>query len=669
MPLFRRLLWLLCCVFASAPLFAQASFTTVVVFGDSLSDTGNIAHVTQSQFLVRFPADNTLLGFDYTDGRFTDGSDTQPAAVSYFGVWAEQLAASFASKPAVKDALDGGTNFAYGGATTQDGTATLSETFDGIPVSITIHNMGQQVTDYLSGSPAPVPNAHTLYILWGGANDLYADDSAAGVTAAVQREVALVQRLVTAGGTYFMVPNLPPLGGVPDYASGSSAAALNAAAASFAAQLAQALGALKISAAAQGQTVTIYQPDIFTLFGTVAANPRALGFGNITMAAQNVSDDPDTYLIWDGLHPTTVGHHYVAAAAANLLTPLVASSTALTTPAAVLAGQSIVLSAAVTSTASKTTPTGGVTFFQGTSAIGSAPLSASGTASLSFPGAAVSGSPYSFTAVYDGDTTYSQSQASAASVTVLAAAVGTSTSVMSSNLNANSGAAVTFTATVTPSVTSYGPATGTVTFLDGTITLGMGTLSNGMASYTTSVLAGGPHSITASYAASGVFAGSTSPAINQVVALPAFTASASPNPLTVTSGTAGATTITATGTGGYAGTLTLACGTLPAHLACTFSSGTLTAQQHLRHGHVYVDHRHQRLRRAGASAASGSAAKTAGVCRHRLLPGAWRAAADRHGPAQGQPRFGAGAPAACLLHGSAGYDRLRKLQQRGPRHV
>ncbi len=79
---------------------AQANFSTVVVFGDSLSDTGNIAHLTQSATagLLRYPSDNPALGFDYTDGRFTDGKETQPAAQAYIGVWIEQLAAAFGSQ-------------------------------------------------------------------------------------------------------------------------------------------------------------------------------------------------------------------------------------------------------------------------------------------------------------------------------------------------------------------------------------------------------------------------------------------------------------------------------------------------------------------------------------------------------------------------------------------
>ncbi len=82
------------------------------------------------------------------------------------------------------------------------------------------------------------------------------------------------------------------------------------------------------------------------------------------------------------------------------------------------------------------------------------------------------------------------------------------------------GTSVTFTATVTPA--SDGPASGTVTFKDGAVTIGTGTLNGanpGVATYATSTLSvsGSPHSITAEYNGDSAFFGSTSGAVSQTM--------------------------------------------------------------------------------------------------------------------------------------------------------
>ncbi len=73
---------------------------------------------------------------------------------------------------------------------------------------------------------------------------------------------------------------------------------------------------------------------------------------------------------------------------------------------------------------------------------------------------------------------------------------------------------VTFTATL---ASTAGSPAGTVTFLDGSTQLGIGTLSAGIATYTTSSLAAGTHSITASYAGDTNFAPVTSSALTQTI--------------------------------------------------------------------------------------------------------------------------------------------------------
>ncbi len=91
----------------------------------------------------------------------------------------------------------------------------------------------------------------------------------------------------------------------------------------------------------------------------------------------------------------------------------------------------------------------------------------------------------------------------------------TSTSLSSSLNPSIFGQSVTFTATVKPSTT--GTPTGTVTFKDGTTTLGTGALSGGVAKFTISTLTVGTHSVTAVYGGDATFLGSTSAVLSQVV--------------------------------------------------------------------------------------------------------------------------------------------------------
>lgn len=170
-------------------------------------------------------------------------------------------------------------------------------------------------------------------------------------------------------------------------------------------------------------------------------------------------------------------------------------------------GQSVTFTATVTSSGG--TPTGTVTFKSGATTLGTATLK---SGSASFTTATLTAGSSSITAVYGGTADFAGSTSHALTQTVNQAA--TSAFVISSLNPSTSGQAVTFTATV---ISSNGTPTGTVTFKDGSTTLGTGTLSNGEAKFTTSSLSVGTHSITAVYAGSTDFSGSTSPVLSQVV--------------------------------------------------------------------------------------------------------------------------------------------------------
>jgi sugar lactone lactonase YvrE len=146
----------------------------------------------------------------------------------------------------------------------------------------------------------------------------------------------------------------------------------------------------------------------------------------------------------------------------------------------------------------------------------------------------------------------------------------------SSTANSNLNAALTFTATVTSTVT--GMPSGSVEFLDGSTVLGSTTLDNsGVATYTTSSLTAGLHSITAIYSGDTNFSGSTSSALAQIVTAPAFSLSSSTTNLSLKAGQTGKATISMIPVGGYQGTAQFTCSGLPANSRCAFSPSLLTA--------------------------------------------------------------------------------------------
>ena len=59
--------------------------------------------------------------------------------------------------------------------------------------------------------------------------------------------------------------------------------------------------------------------DVFSLFNKIEASPSTYSLSNVTMSSQGMAVDPDTYLFWDTLHPTTHGHNILAITAAGIL--------------------------------------------------------------------------------------------------------------------------------------------------------------------------------------------------------------------------------------------------------------------------------------------------------------------------------------------------------------
>lgn len=128
------------------------------------------------------------------------------------------------------------------------------------------------------------------------------------------------------------------------------------------------------------------------------------------------------------------------------------------------------------------------------------------------------------------------------------------------------GQSVTLTATVAPASGS-GTPTGIVTFYDSATKLGTGTLSSGTATYSTSSLAAGTHSITASYGSDSTYAVSTSAAVSVVVSTATLIG-------TTTKLTASASSISTGGSVTLSAVVTPASGTATPSGAVTFLNGS-----------------------------------------------------------------------------------------------
>ncbi|HEY5382344.1 MAG TPA: Ig-like domain repeat protein [Acidobacteriaceae bacterium] len=193
------------------------------------------------------------------------------------------------------------------------------------------------------------------------------------------------------------------------------------------------------------------------------------------------------------------------AVALTVTAPIAATTTALTlSPTSnVTTATPVTLTATVSSSAG--TPTGTVTFLDGTKNLGTANL-ASGIATLTI--STPTAGSHSFTASYTGTSSFATSVSSAVTLTVIAAT--TTTLAVAPNTGVTDTTPLTLTATIT---SSAGTPTGRVTFLDGTNNLGTANLASGAATLNLFTLAAGSHSLSAKYAGNSSYAASNSSAL------------------------------------------------------------------------------------------------------------------------------------------------------------
>jgi len=246
-----------------------------------------------------------------------------------------------------------------------------------------------------------------------------------------------------------------------------------------------------------------------------------------------------------------------------------ATTTALTaSPNPQTTGNPVALTATVTATLGGTAMSSGTVNFYlngGTTPIGGPiPVNSSGVATFSTSSLPV-GNPDNLTATYVPSTNYTNSlgvpnsnhTTSSETTTETITGAATTTKLAASPTSAAYGASVTLTATVT---SGAGTPSGTVNFYNGTTLIGSGTLSgSGVATLSTTTLPVGSDSLTASYAAQGNYAASTSSAVTETIisAAPTTTSlTASPTRASYGASVTLTAQVLANGTGATSGTVT-----------------------------------------------------------------------------------------------------------------
>ncbi|NES79662.1 MULTISPECIES: SGNH/GDSL hydrolase family protein [Okeania] len=267
----------------------RSLFSDIYVFGDSLSDTGN-AFVATGGLLPPSPP--------YFQGRTSNGP-----------LWIETLA------PQLELTSNSSLNFAVNGATTGFVNNTNNLLPEGTPPLLI--GLQTQIDNFIAETPETDPDA--LYVVWAGAND-YLGGSTQGVQSSVGNLSVAVNKLASIGARNFLLPNLPDLGLTPFGQSlpPEQQQGLSLLSEGHNSGLAAASQILE-----QDPNINIISPDFKTIVDNIIANPTDFGFTNVTdnfLASGAIN--PDDFLFFDNIHPTTNGHNFLADTAIKSITEI-----------------------------------------------------------------------------------------------------------------------------------------------------------------------------------------------------------------------------------------------------------------------------------------------------------------------------------------------------------
>lgn len=287
-------------------------FNRAIIFGDSLSDNGHFSGWSSG-------AIEKYIHTRLTNGHFSNGSvwneylfPDQKRGIGHYSVFPLWMKTDdFGNNT---DNRDINVNYAVGGATYLP---------DGRIKSIIIPILTKQIDSFVQGNKGKqnTISPNTIVSLWAGGNDAlnvitYGGSIADKANSVKGRLSNNLDRLYEAGARHFLVPDMPDFTKVPRFLSTHSSAPQETTEA-FNKAIGQSIGEFKN----KHPDAIVYAPNVAGMLGTVIRNPDVFGYKNVTDAcirsaecnkAPTGSDQQNSYLFWDDIHPTTRTHSYVA---------------------------------------------------------------------------------------------------------------------------------------------------------------------------------------------------------------------------------------------------------------------------------------------------------------------------------------------------------------------
>ena len=287
---------------------AQTGYDDIFIFGDSVSDSGNIYLMTGQTTKAPYPLVPTypyaMGGHHYSNGN----------------TWAEHFAQG------LKDSTGGHAsranpgkngNYAHGGARGRNNTLH--------PSPDSLEQAEMFVADY-NGAPS-----NALYVIQFGGNDVRDALTAAGsdptlatsfgiVINAAAEVGGTIQKLYDEGARNFLIANSPNLanapgvklqGGLVTFLTGLFVGTYNGE-----------LEGRLIGLEGANAGIVIHRFNMYEFTNVLVGSPGDYGLTNVTAPCLNFLAEtggkcanPEDYLFWDGLHPTAAAHKAIAEAA------------------------------------------------------------------------------------------------------------------------------------------------------------------------------------------------------------------------------------------------------------------------------------------------------------------------------------------------------------------